>query len=63
MSKALVDTSPELCQKGDFFSLKNDGRHFCLFSGIYMLTLVSLNKMQNISTLMRKRLKSEGRAF
>ena len=28
-----------------------------------MLTLVSLDKMQNISTLMRKSLKSEGRAF
>ena len=29
----------------------------------YMLTLVSLYKMQNIGTLMRKRSKSEGRAF
>ena len=29
----------------------------------YMLTLVSFDKMQTISTLMRKRLKSEGRAF
>ena len=29
----------------------------------YMLTLVSLDKMQNISTLMHKRSKSEGRAF
>ena len=29
----------------------------------YMLTLVSLEAMQNISTLMRKRSKSEGRAF
>ena len=29
----------------------------------YMLTLVSLDKMQNIGTLMRKSSKSEGRAF
>ena len=29
----------------------------------YMLTLVSLDKMQNITTLMRKSSKSEGRAF
>ena len=29
----------------------------------YMLTLVSLDKMQNISTLLRKSSKSEGRAF
>ena len=28
-----------------------------------MLTLVNLDKMQNISTLMRKSSKSEGRAF
>ena len=28
-----------------------------------MLTLVSLDKMQNISTLMRKSSKSDGRAF
>ena len=29
----------------------------------YMLSLVSLDKMQNICTFMRKSLKSEGRAF
>ena len=29
----------------------------------HMLTLVNLDKMQNISTLMRKSSKSEGRAF
>ena len=29
----------------------------------YMLTLVSLDKMQNISTLIRKSSKTEGRAF
>ena len=29
----------------------------------YMLTLVSLDKMRNICTLMRKSSKSEGRAF
>ena len=29
----------------------------------YMLTLASLDKMQNIGTLMRKSSKSEGRAF
>ena len=29
----------------------------------YMLTLVSLDKMQNICTFMRKSSKSEGRAF
>ena len=29
----------------------------------YMLTLVSSDKKQNISTLMRKSSKSEGRAF
>ena len=29
----------------------------------YMLTLVSLDKMQNISTLIRKSPKTEGRAF
>ena len=29
----------------------------------YMLTKVSLDKMQNISTLMRKSSKAEGRAF
>ena len=29
----------------------------------YMLTLVSLDKMQNISTLIRQSSKSEGRAF
>ena len=34
-----------------------------LFMYWYMLTLVSFDKMQNISTLMRKNLKSEGRSF
>ena len=54
MSKALVDTAPELCQKGDFFPEK---RMEGIFGYVleYMLTLVSLDKIQNI--------KSEGRAF
>ena len=63
MSYALVDTAPELCQKGNFFPEKKDGRHFCLCQGIHMLSLVILDKMQNISTLMHKSLKSEGKTF
>ena len=58
----LVDTAPELCQKGDIFSKKRMEAIFvCVLD--YMLTLVSLDKMQNIRTLMRKSSKSEGRAF
>ena len=57
-----VETAPELCQKGDFFSKKRMEGIF-VFILEYMLTLVSLDKMQNVSTLMRKSSKSEGRAF
>ena len=57
-----MDTAPELCQKGDIFRKKRDRRHF-VYVLEYMLTLVSLDKMQNIGTLMSKNSKSEGRAF
>ena len=62
MSYALVDAAPELCQKGDIFPEK---RMQCIFVCVkeYMLTLVILDKMQNISTLMYKSSKSEGRVF
>ena len=36
---------------------------FFVYDLEYMLTLVSLDKMQNISTLIRKSSKFEGRAF
>ena len=62
MSYALVDTAPELCQKGDIFPEKRMEGIF-VYVLKYMLTLVSLDKMQNIVTLMRKILKSEGKAF
>ena len=45
-----------------FFPEKKDGRLF-VYVLEYMLTLFSLDKMQNISTLMRKSSKSEGIAF
>ena len=44
------------------FPWKKDGRHL-VYVLEYMLTLVSFDKMQNISTLMRKSSKSEGRSF
>ena len=53
VSWALVGTAPELCQKGDIFPEK-------MMEGIfvyvleYMLTLVSLDKMQTICTSMWK---------
>ena len=52
----------ELCQKGDIFPKK---RMEAIFVYIleYMLTIVSLDKMQNISTFKHKSSKSEGRAF
>ena len=58
----LVDTAPGLCQKIDIFFLKKGWKTF-LYVLEYMLTLVSLDKMQNIGTLMLKSSKSEGRAF
>ena len=58
----LVDTAPELCQKGYVFPEKRREANF-VYVLEYMLTLVSLDKMQNISTLMRKSSKSDGRAF
>ena len=44
------------------FSLKKDRRYFAYVLE-YMLTLVSFDKMQNISILMRKSSKSEGRSL
>ena len=48
--------------KGDIFPEK---RMDAIFAYVleYMLTLVCLDKMHNISTLMRKSSKSERRAF
>ena len=48
--------------KGDIFSRKRMEGIF-VYVLEYMFTLVSLDKMQNIGTLMRKCSKSEGRAF
>ena len=54
--------APELCQNCDIFPEK-------MMEGIfvyvlkYMLTIVSLDKMQIIVPLMRKSSKSEGKAF
>ena len=58
----MVDTAPKFCQNGDIFP---DRRHFFMFMNNVevMLTLVSLDKLQNIRTLVRKSSKSEGRAF
>ena len=58
MSEAL----PELCQKGDIFPGKRMEAIF-VYVLEYMHTLFSLDKMQNISTLMRNSSKSEDRAF
>ena len=52
-----------LTDLGDIFLGKKDGRHFFVYVLEYMLTLVSLDKMQNISILICKSSKSEGRAF
>ena len=50
---------PELCQKSDFFSEKEDERIFA-----YVLEFMcTLAKMQNNSTFMLKRSKSEAGAF
>ena len=62
MSYALVDTAPELCQKGDIFPEKRMEGIF-VYVLKYMLTLASLDNMQNSVTLMRKSSKSEGKAF
>ena len=48
--------------KNDIFPEKRMEAILFMFWNI-MLTLVSLDKMQNFSTLMRKRSKSEGRAL
>ena len=45
------------------FSWKKRLEGIFVYALEYMLTLVSLDKMQNISTLIHKSLKSEGRAF
>ena len=45
-----VSSAPELCQKRVIFFLKKDERHF-VYVLEYMLTLVSFDKMQNISTV------------
>ena len=55
-------TAPEFCPKCDIFFLKKGWKAF-FYVKEYMLNLVILDKMQNISTLMRKSSKSEGRAF
>ena len=56
VSRAIVDTAPELYQKGDF-PLKRDERHFvCVLE-----LMLTLDKMLNISTLMCKKSKSEQR--
>ena len=59
----LVDIAPELCQKGDIFFLKKRIEGIFVYVKEYMLTLVNLDQMQNINTLMRKSSKYEGRAF
>ena len=43
-----MDLAPELCQKGDFFPEKEDENLF-MFWNLYIVTLY---KMQNISTLL-----------
>ena len=53
---------PGLCQKSDIFSEKRMEGIF-IYVLEYMLTLVSLDKMQNISNSIRISSKSEGRAF
>ena len=57
-----MDTAPELCQKCYIFPEKKmEG--ILVYVQKYMLTLASLETMQNNSTLLRKISKSEGRAF
>ena len=60
----LVDTAPELChaKKVIYFPEKRMEGTF-VYVVEYMLTLVSLDKMQYIMTLMCKSSKSEGRAY
>ena len=54
MREALVDTAPELCQKGIFFLKKRlKGIFVCVLE--FMLTL---DRMQNISTLMCKKVEN-----
>ena len=45
-----------------FFPEKKDGRRFAYVLE-YMLTLVCFDQMQNVSILMRKSSKSEGRSL
>ena len=40
LSYEIVETVPELCQKGDLLFLEKDERHFCLCSET-MLTIIS----------------------
>ena len=49
--------------KMQYFFLKKRMEGIFVYALEYMLTLVSLDKMQNISALMSKSSKSEGRAF
>ena len=49
--------------KRRYFFLKKRMEGIFVYVLEYMLTLLSLDKMQNISTLMRKSLKSEDRSF
>ena len=49
--------------KGDIFPEKKRMEANFVYVLEYMLSLISTYKMQNISTLMRKSSKSDGRAF
>ena len=49
--------------KRGYFFLKKKMEGIFVYVLEYMLTLVSLDKMQNIITLMHKSSKYEGRAF
>ena len=54
--------SAEICQKGDIFPEKRmEGIYVYVLE--YMLALLSLDKVQNIGTLLRKSSKSKGREF
>ena len=57
VSLVIVHTVPVFCQKGDFFPKRMEGIFVYVFE--FRLTF---DKKQNISTLMRKSSKSEGRA-
>ena len=62
VSLTLVDKHLSYAKKMIFF-LKKRIEAIFVYILEYMLTLVSLYKKQNISTLMRKSSKSEGRAL